>query len=123
MPSDLGINVPVERYSDKSVMEAFKLGEPPDTFIVNDKGIVQHCECGRNPKYTETLQTKLAKVLAGEDVYQEPLKQYQDALKYLKNYGNETEPVARRACRQRPSPEARPCSRSEDCRNKASPLL
>ena len=65
--AELNLHVPILRDFDASGA-VFNLGEPPTTFIIDDKGIVQHCEGGLNPKYAESLQAKLDKVLAGQEI-------------------------------------------------------
>ena len=56
--AEMNVHVPIARDVDASG-NAFNLGEPPTTFIINDKGIVQHCEGGGlNPKYAESLRAK-----------------------------------------------------------------
>ncbi len=49
----------------RCIWRRLQLGRAPTTFIINDKGIVQYCEGGLNPKYVESLQTKIDKVLGG----------------------------------------------------------
>ena len=58
--------------------------------MVNDKGIVQHCEGGLNPQYAKSLEEKLGKLLAGEDIYQEAMKQYQEQIEELKQFAEST---------------------------------
>jgi thiol-disulfide isomerase/thioredoxin len=125
--AESGVNLPVARYADKAAVMAFKLGAPPDTFIINDKGIVQHCEFGRNPKYAESLKTKLDKVLAGEEICREQLKEYQEFLDKFKNFGNEQEADAESndnaaVIKQEPLPEVRIAQRTEPTAFKLAPL-
>ena len=90
--ADLGVHVPILRDFDASGT-VFNLGEPPTTFIINDKGIVQHCEGGLNPKYAESLQAKLSQVLTGQDIFEEPLKQYHEQVEELRKFAKSTEAV------------------------------
>lgn len=88
--TELTVTVPSARGDLDVVGAAFHLGEPPTTFIINDKGIVQHWEGGLNPKYADSLKTNLDKVLAGEDIYQEPLKQYLEQVEGLRKFAEST---------------------------------
>ena len=121
-----GIRVPVVRDADTAVT-TFKLGMPPSTIIINDKGIVQHCECGPNPRYAESLQTKLDRVLAGEEIYQEPLKQYEDQIEQFKKYANEpetaaAEPADKGIVKVEHLPEVKIAQRSEPTAFRLAPL-
>jgi peroxiredoxin/outer membrane lipoprotein-sorting protein len=58
----------------------------PCTFMIDAKGMVQHCENGRNPRFVESMQAKLKKVLAGEDIYQELQKQYESEVEEYRKY-------------------------------------
>ncbi len=88
--AEMNVHVPIVRDVDASG-NAFNLGEPPTTFIINDKGIVQHCEGGGlNPKYAESLQARLGKVLAGQKISQEPLNQFLEQVENLRQYAKWT---------------------------------
>ena len=52
----------------------------PTTFILGPDGIVQDFEQGGDPKLSDELPAKLKKVLAGENIFEQPLKQYQEQL-------------------------------------------
>ena len=96
--AELNLHVPILRDFDRSGV-VFNQGEPPTTFIINDKGIVQHCEGGLNPKYAESLPAKLEKVLAGEEIYQEAMKQYLEQIEELRQFAEATK-------KERPEPKA-----------------
>lgn len=127
--ADLKVNVPVLRDIDMSGV-AFNMSEPPVMFIINDKGIVQHCEAGVNPKFVESLQTKLDKVLAGEDIYEEPMKQYQEQVEELRQFAKlsesaSTEPPAGGdgvPVKEERLPEVKTAERSEPTAFKLAPL-
>jgi len=126
--ADLKVHVPILRDIDMSAA-AFNLGEPPTTFIINDKGIVQHCEGGLNPKYADSLQAKLDKVLAGEEIFQEPLKQYLEQVEQLREFAKAAEAEAPEpkpgdavVVREEQLPVTKTAPRSEPSVLKLSPL-
>ena len=117
--AELNLHVPIVRDFERSGA-VFNPGEPPTTFIIDNKGIVQHCEGGLNPKYAESLQTKVDKVLAGEEIYQEPRKQYLEQIEGLRQFAEATkterpEPKAGDAVvvKEEPLPKAEIAPRSE----------
>ena len=85
--ANLNLHVPALR-DPKLSAAAFNLKTSvlPCTFVIDAKGIVQHCENGRNPKFVESLQAKLDKVLAGENVFQELQKQYESQVEEYRKY-------------------------------------
>lgn len=126
--ADLKVSVPVLRDIDMSGV-VFNMSEPPVMFIVNDKGIVQHCEAGVNPKFVQSLQTKLEKVLAGADIYDEPMKQYLDQVEELRQFAKlsetaATEPAAGDGAvvKDVQLPEVKTAERSEPTTFKLAPL-
>ena len=95
--ANLNLHVPMLRDPNLSAV-AFNLRTSvlPCTFVIDAKGIVQHCENGRNPKFVELMQAKLEKVLAGENVYQELQKEYESEVEKLRRYAapQDVPPVA-----------------------------
>ena len=71
--------MPILRDTEQS-STAFKLTGIPTMFILDANGMVQDCDVGANPRLAEILPAKLDKVLAGENIYQEPLKAYLELL-------------------------------------------
>jgi len=53
----------------------------PTMFIIGPDGIVQDCKAGLDEKLAEELPEKIGKLLAGENIYEKPLKEYEDQLK------------------------------------------
>jgi peroxiredoxin len=92
--ADLQLQTPVFRDLDRSAATAFNAGELPATIIINDKGIVQHCEAGFDPRYAELLQTRLRRALAGEDISEEATKQYLGFVDNLQKYAKAAETAA-----------------------------
>jgi peroxiredoxin len=125
--ADLKLHVPILRDFDLSGA-VFNLGEPPTTFLISDKGIVQHCEGGLNPKYAASLQTKLGKMLAGEDIFEEPLKQFRDQVEELRQFAESTKTEAPEPksddvlSRKEQLPEAKTAERSEPSTFKLAPF-
>jgi outer membrane lipoprotein-sorting protein len=126
--AELNTHVPILRDLDRTGA-VFNPGEPPTTFIINEKGIVQHCEGGLNPKYAEALQAKLDKVLAGEEIYQEPLKQFLEQVEQLRQFAEstKTEPPEPKqgdatVVKEVPIPAARTAERSAPSRLKLAPF-
>jgi len=78
--TELGVDVPMLRDTQRQVGTVFNTTGIPTTFIIDAAGVVQDCEIGGNPELTTVLPTKLQKLLAGEDIYAEPLRVYQEKL-------------------------------------------
>ncbi len=76
---DLKVKVPILRDTEHSAA-ALKFTGIPTTFILGPDGVVQDCEQGGNPKLAELLPEKLKKLLAGENIFEKPLKEYQEQL-------------------------------------------
>ena len=85
--ADLKVTIPILRDSNRSAM-ALKFTGIPTSFIIDAKGIVQDTEGGFNPKLAEELPAKIKKLLAGENIYDAPLKVYQQQ---MKQYGESLE--------------------------------
>ncbi|MCE5267934.1 MAG: redoxin domain-containing protein [Planctomycetaceae bacterium] len=124
---DLKVHVPLLR-DPKQAAAAFKLAEPPSTFILDDKGIVQHCE-GVTRELAKTLPQRLDKALAGGDISAEAQKQYQDQLNFLGQYAKladqpeePAESGKTTATKEVPLPEAKIGQRTQPSRLKLTPL-
>jgi peroxiredoxin len=124
--ADVQTHVPILRDAETSAVAALNLPEPPATIIINDKGIVQHCEAGENPNYAESLSAKLAKCLAGEDVSAEAQKKYDDFVQGLRRFADraaaEPKPGEEKAAREERVPEVKTAPRSEPTTFKLAPL-
>jgi len=77
---DLKVKVPILRDNEQSA-KALKFTGIPATFILGADGVVQDCEVGGNPKLAEILAEKLKKLLAGENIFEKPKRDYEDQLK------------------------------------------
>ena len=95
-------------------------------FIIGPDGIVQDCEAGADQKLAEVLPEKIGKLLAGENIYEKPLKEYEDQLKqYAKMLETppEGEPAAGEpVVTELKLPEAKTAPRSEPATMKLTPL-
>ncbi len=80
MFGQLKVTVPIVRDMQQLSM-GFKITGIPTLFILGPDGLVQDYEIGGNPALTTALAGKLEKLLAGENIYEKPLRQYQDQLK------------------------------------------
>ncbi len=77
---DLKVKVPILRDNEQTA-KALKFTGIPTTFILGADGVVQDGEVGGNPKLAEILAEKLEKLLAGENIFEKPRREYQDQLK------------------------------------------
>jgi thiol-disulfide isomerase/thioredoxin len=78
--ADLKVTIPVLRDPEQT-SGLFKFTGIPTTFILGADGIVQDYETGGNPKLAEALPEKIEKLLAGENIFEKPLQEYQEQLK------------------------------------------
>jgi peroxiredoxin len=124
--SDLQIQAPILRDIEMSAAATLNMGEPPAMVIINDKGVVQHCEAGGNPKLAESLLAKLDKCLAGQDISGEAQKQYDDFVQNLQQFAKsaaaEPKPGEGPAVRDERLPEVKTAPRSEPTTFKLTPL-
>jgi hypothetical protein len=95
-------------------------------FVIGGDGVVQDYVQGVDPKLTESLPEKLDKLLAGENIYEKPLKEYRDELrKYAKMLETslEGEPAAATPpVQEHELPEVKTAPRSEPSTMKLVPL-
>lgn len=76
--ADLGVHVPLLRDDEDQAALAFNVpGRAPVVVIVDAAGVMQDCEIIDNPNLATDLPGKLEKLLAGEDIYREPLARFQ----------------------------------------------
>jgi thiol-disulfide isomerase/thioredoxin len=81
---DLGVQVPILRDPEQNMLRLFRSQGTPTRFIIDAKRIVQYAEMGVNPAVADpaaALSEMLKRLLAGNDVYQEPLEAYRERLK------------------------------------------
>ncbi len=81
---DLKISIPIYRDPEGAAM-AFKFSGIPSSFIIDANGIVQDYEAGANPELAAVLPEKIEKLLAGENIFEAPMKRYQENLKQYEN--------------------------------------
>ena len=75
----LGVHAPIIRDLEMNMGAKFASNGTPARFIIDGKGVVQAAEAGINPEIPDLaadLSAKLAKLIAGEDIYREPLAEY-----------------------------------------------
>ncbi len=75
----LGVHAPIIRDLEMNMGSKFASNGTPTRFIIDGKGVVQDAEAGINPEIPDLaadLSAKLAKLIAGEDIYREPLAEY-----------------------------------------------
>jgi thiol-disulfide isomerase/thioredoxin len=123
--SQLGVHVPIVRDQEQSMGRLFRVPGIPTTFIVDAQGVVQDFEIGGNPALPAVLPQKLEKLLAGEDIYQKPLEEYQNQLKKeqqrLESIA-EAEASGRPISEEQEIPRAQVAARSEPQKLRLSPL-
>ncbi len=78
--SELDVKLPIVRDTDRHANTLFHATGIPTMFILDAQGVVQDFHVGGNPDLADVLPEKLEKLLAGEDIYQEPLAQYNKEL-------------------------------------------
>jgi len=78
--SEWGVNLPVARDPAGNSRSLFHSSGIPATFIIGADGIVQDFEIGAKPDLETVLPEKLDKLLAKEDLYREPLAEYNKQL-------------------------------------------
>ncbi len=78
--AELGVQLPLFRDVQRNAGTLFNTTSIPATFIVDGNGMVQDFEVGENPNLTTVLPEKLNKLLAGESIYEEPLRVYRAEL-------------------------------------------
>ncbi|MBN2579833.1 MAG: redoxin domain-containing protein [Pirellulales bacterium] len=71
------VQVPVLRDPDQTAVD-FHFTGIPTQFLIGPDGVVQDLEEGVNPELAATLPEKIEKLLAGENLYPENLKKFQE---------------------------------------------
>jgi thiol-disulfide isomerase/thioredoxin len=119
---DWKVQVPILRDTERTAV-ALKFTGIPIMFIIGPDGVVQDCEVGGNPKLTEVLPEKLDKLLAGENIFEKPMKEYQDQLKQMLEGSADGAPTGgERLVEQRTLPALKTAPRSEPATLKLTPL-
>jgi len=119
---ELKVNIPLCRDRDNSAI-AFKFTGIPSSFIIDANGLVQDYEAGANPDLIAILPGKIDKLLAGESIYDAPLKRYQKKLEdYEKFIATSQEGESGAKVEEHAIPQAKIAQRSEARTLKLSPL-
>lgn len=79
----LGVDLAILRDPQRNMGMLFNTTATPAEFLIDAKGVVQFYEVGvpQGADLAAALSEKLEKLLAGEDIYQKPLQEYQQRLK------------------------------------------
>ncbi|NQU21514.1 MAG: redoxin domain-containing protein [Candidatus Nealsonbacteria bacterium] len=80
-----GVPLPIVRDAELKSGVLFKFDGVPVSFILDAKGVVQDVKMGGDPALTTVLPEKLDKLLAGEDIYHEPLKEYLNEMELFRS--------------------------------------
>jgi thiol-disulfide isomerase/thioredoxin len=80
MFGELKVNVPIARDPVGKLAQAMGVSAFPTLIVLGADGIVENFEMGYNPQLATTLAAKLDRLLAGESIYKDVLKnEYRDA--------------------------------------------
>jgi hypothetical protein len=121
----LKVKVPILRDTEQTA-RAFRFAGIPTMFIIGADGVVQDCETGLRPKLAEELPEKLGKLLAGENIYEKPLKDYEEELlkygKMLEASAQGDSTTTEQPSDERKVPEVKTADRTEPTHIKLTPL-
>lgn len=113
---DLKVGMPIVRDPERTAM-ALKFRQIPMTFIIGPDGTVQDCEAGGGPTLVNELPEKIEKLLAGQNIFETPMKQYEEKLREyarMLEVSPEREPAAGGSLvEERKLPEVKMAERSE----------
>ena len=88
-----GVQLPIVRDMESKSGLLFKFDGVPVSFILDAEGVVQDVKVGGDPALTTVLPEKLDKLLAGKDVYHEPLKEYLNEMELFRSAMEQPEQV------------------------------
>jgi thiol-disulfide isomerase/thioredoxin len=111
----LKVTLPILRDTEQSAA-ALRFVAIPTMIILGSDGVVQDCESGANPKLADLLPKKIDKLLAGENIYEEPLKAYHEEMKEyaaMVEAAARGEPAPGAGIREEKLPEVKTAPRSE----------
>jgi thiol-disulfide isomerase/thioredoxin len=77
--ADMKIHIPILRDPEKSGA-ALRFTGIPTVFVLGSDGVVQDCKAGAGQNLSEELPAKIEKLLAGQNVFEAPLKEFQSQL-------------------------------------------
>lgn len=75
----IDVHLPVVRDSDNTMLREFRTDQIPSLFLIDPKGVLQYFEIIGNPDLAAPLPEKIDAVLAGKDIFEEPLERYAKA--------------------------------------------
>ncbi|MGA2798461.1 MAG: redoxin family protein [Thermoguttaceae bacterium] len=116
---ELKVSIPICRDPESTSM-AFKFPGIPTSFIIDAKGTVQDYETGANPNLAAVLPEKIDKLLAGENIFDAPMKRYQEDLKQYEKSMSQEEGGTN--VQEQPVPLAKIPQRNDPRTFKLSPL-
>jgi thiol-disulfide isomerase/thioredoxin len=124
--ADWKVKIPIFRDSEHTA-EALRFETIPTTFILGPDGVVQDVELKADPRVAETLPDKLKKLLAGQNIFEQAVKEYQDQLavygKMVERAATGEEPGKGEVItEERKLPEVKTAPRSEPTRFKLTSL-
>jgi len=122
---ELGVHIPIVRDQEQKTGPLFRSTGIPTTFILDAKGIVQDFEVGGNPDLATVLPQKLEKLLAGENIYEKGVAEYQSQLKKYEEMlerAAELEASGQPVSAEQEIPHAQVAPRSEPQRLRLGPL-
>ncbi|MCD4726887.1 MAG: redoxin family protein, partial [Pirellulales bacterium] len=124
---DLKVGVPILR-DPKQSAAALQFTGIPTLFVIGEDGVVQHCEIGGNPRIAEVLPAKIDALLAGENIYEKSLREFDEQMEaYAKmveaQLSSEGEASSdKRVLEEQALPEVKTAPRSDPARLKLAPL-
>jgi thiol-disulfide isomerase/thioredoxin len=100
---ELKLTIPIYRDPEGAAVgfKFFGIGIP-SSFIIDANGIVQDYEAGVNQDLVTVLPEKIDKLLSGENIFDAPLKRYQEVLKQYENVEEQAVPLAKISQRSEP---------------------
>jgi len=78
--NDLGVTMPIARDPNATLASALGIAGIPTLLLVDSQGVIQYMETGVRPDLGEQLRLRIERVLAGENVYREPVEIYEQEL-------------------------------------------
>lgn len=71
------LSIPIARDTEEQAQTVFQLANIPALFILGPDGTVAHSEVGFNPNLASELPAKLDRLLAGQSIHEETLREYE----------------------------------------------
>ena len=78
--NSLKVTIPIARDPKGTLVSKLGISGIPTLVLVDAKGVIQYMETGVRPDLGEQLRLRIERVLAGENVYREPLEIYEREL-------------------------------------------